>query len=60
MTQRDPSAHEAANSGLTSAVTSTDPPDDDYAEQITAEFTSRRHVRGVSDRSLPTRQRYEP
>ena len=38
---------DAAKGGLTS-IPSTNLPDDCFAEQITAEFTSRRHIRGVA------------
>jgi hypothetical protein len=59
MAQRDISNPDPANSGSTPATAPNDPSEDGYAEQITAEFTSRRHSRGVSARWIPSRRRHE-
>jgi hypothetical protein len=62
MTQRDITDHDDAHGGLTPATAPNDPsepPEDGYAEQITAEFTSRRHGSGVADRWIPSRRRTE-
>jgi hypothetical protein len=60
MTEPDIADPDDGNGGATPATASTTPPDDGFAEQITAEFTTRRHVRGDADRWISTRQRYEP
>lgn len=45
------------NGGPTSTTASTSPPNDGFAEQITAEFRSRRHTSGEADRWIHTRRR---
>jgi len=59
MTQRDIADHDTSDDGH-NASASSDPPADGFAEQITAESTSRRGRSGVADRWIPTRRRHEP
>ena len=55
MAQREIADHDASADGLTASASS-DPPEDGFAEQITAEFTSRRRTSGMAARWIPTRR----
>ncbi len=57
MTEPDTADPDDGTGGPTSTNASITPPDDGFAEQITAEFTSRRHTRGEADRWISTRPR---
>ena len=57
MTEPDTADPDDGTGGPTSTHASITPPDDGFAEHITAEFTSRRHIRGATDRWISARQR---